>query len=150
MVVFMKKQRQPKWMPPEPPSVEVIRLETADGFGIYRSVELPENRPSFVDLEKSVWFQVTQFHDSSVHPSPSVEFSIELDMWPEFMSAFANVEQYRKWVFNPYWRRAFAERGVKMVTYKVQRDEVKFGRTQVLFNKHFAKKIKEEPLSQYL
>lgn len=149
----MAKKTKPKFKLPEPPSVEILRLETVDGCGIYKSK--PNNSSSFclnmTTKEESLWSQVTNdFHDSSVHPNPCQEFGIELDLWPELFCGFSNLEQYRNWLFNPYWRRAFAERGVKMVTYKIQQDEVKFGRKQILFNKSMATKIKEEPLSNYL
>jgi hypothetical protein len=148
----MAKKTKPKFTLPEPPSVEVLRLETVDGCGIYKSNS--KNSSAFcvnmTTSEESLWCQVTNnFQDSSVHPNPCQEFGIELDYWQELFCGFANLEQYRNWLFNPYWRRSFAERGVKMVTYKVPRDEVRFGRKQILFNKSMATKIKEESLSNY-
>lgn len=148
----MKKPRKPKWQPPEPPSVEIIRLETVDGCGIYKSNPDASNyywAPITVN-ENSLWYEVTNnFQDHSVHPTPLQEFGIEMDCWPELFCGFANLKQYNDWLFNPYWRRAFAAKGVKLVTYKVPRDEVRFGRKQILFNKSMATKLKEEPLSNY-
>lgn len=148
----MAKKTKPKFTLPEPPSVEVLRLETVDGCGIYLS------NPNHSDLywkpitinEESLWYEVTNnFQDHSVHPTPLQEFGIEMDCWPELFCGFSNLDQYRNWLFNPYWRRAFDAKGVKLVTYKVPRDEVRFGRKQILFNKSLATKIKEEPLSNY-
>ncbi len=134
------------------PSVEILRLETVDGCGIYKSN--PKNSSSscinLTTKEESLWCQITNdFQDKSVHPNPFQEFGIDLDYWPEFFCGFSNLEQYKNWLFNPYWRRAFASCGVKMVTYKVPCEHVKVGHKQVLFNKSMATKIKEEPLSNY-
>jgi hypothetical protein len=148
----MAKKIKPKFTLPEPPSVDVLRLETVDGCGIYKSK--PNTTGSswgaVTTTEESLWCLVTNnFQDSSLHPNPCQEFGLEMDYWPELFCGFSNLDQYRNWLFNPYWRRAFAERGVKMVTYKVPREEVKFGRKQILFNKSMATKIKEESLSNY-
>jgi hypothetical protein len=153
MVVSMKKKSKPTFTPPEPPSVEILRLETVDGCGIYKSNPAPSEFywGAITTSENSLWQKVTNnFQDSSVHPTPLQEFGLEMDLWQEFFCGFSNLQQYSNWLFNPHWRRSFAAHGVKMVTYKVPRDEVKFGRKQILFNKSMATKIKEEPLSNYL
>lgn len=129
---------------PELPMVEVLRLETHDGFGIYHSKK-------HTLREESLWFNVTnQFNDKSVHPDPSKDTGIDLNYWDEFICGFRDVEQYQHWVFNPYWRRQFAEKGVKMVTYKVPKCEIRMGRRQLVFNSNVAVKVKEESLYNYL
>lgn len=126
------------------PMMEVLRLETSDGFGIYHSKK-------YALREDSLWFTVTkQFNDTSVHPDPTKDTGVDLSYWDEFICGFKDVEQYQHWVFNPYWRRQFADKGVKMVTYRVPKCEVRMGKRQLVFNSRVAVKVKEESLTNYL
>lgn len=148
----MAKKTKPKFTLPEPPSVEVLRLETVDGCGIYLSNPNHSNlywKPITVN-EESLWYQVTNnFQDHSVHPTPLQEFGIEMDCWPELFVVF------------PTWSNTATGclilTGVELLIQKVlsllpiKFHAMKFG---LVANKSCSikvlrRKIKEESLSNY-
>lgn len=124
--------------------VTVFRLETSDGLGIYRNNIKNTSKPSMWDLVTN------KFEDPIINPIPYNDLKIDLSYWSEYICGFKDIEQYKNWVFNPYWRRQFANKGVRMVTYTVPEDSIHFGKKQLAFNKNLAIKINDESLLNYL
>lgn len=115
-------------------TIQVLRLETANGEGVYR-----DNK----DKDKpSIWTTITGgFIDNGLHPKPITEFGIEPDMYQEYIYGFKTLEQYKTWVFNPHWRKRLVDCKVQLSTYEVPVDSVMIGRCQVMFVKNDAKLV---------
>lgn len=113
--------------------MEVLRLEMPDGSGIYRNAQ------------RSVWNRATKdFEDQSLHVLPHKDPLLEFDdiFDRDYIFGFENVEQYHKWVFNPYWRIELGRLGVVLSTYALESRYIRKGKEQVIFLKEKSVKVK--------
>lgn len=104
--------------------VVVLRVEDADGLGIYRS-----GLAGCAGI--STWA-------SPVCPAPD-----EDGLYYEYKShrfGFRDTQQLKAW-FVADDRRALADSGARLVEYRVSRGRVQFGRKQLTFNRKAAKII---------
>lgn len=109
--------------------MKVLRLELNDGKGIYRNAE------------KSIWDRVVgDLEDESIHVRPHLDKKLNFDdlFDSKYVFGFKDVEQYKNWAFNPYWRKRFSELGVFLSIYEVEKRYVREGEGQLIFIKEKA------------
>lgn len=111
--------------------MQVFRLELKDGTGIYRGVE-------------NIWNRVTKnFEDSSLHTHPTQDKILDFCDWidTEYFFGFETIDDYKTWVFNPYWRMQLGKYGVLLSTYEVTKEHVRKGKGQLIFKKEKAQLV---------
>ena len=111
----------------KPKTVEVWRLETDSGVGVYAAGGAPCFRPD--------------------HPHPSLLSSEEEDLQKQFIGGqsdfyfgFKDLEQLKSWFLPSDLDRAHAL-GIKARRFRVEKRKVLFGRYQVAFDKQGAELI---------
>lgn len=114
-------------------TVTVYRLEFPNGDGVYRHTEEKD----------SLWTQITgNFEDETLHPRPERDIPNWDDCFDCHWSfGFSSVEQYKNWVFNPFWRREFSRLGAVLSAYETPQHKTRRGRRQVIFLKSHAQKV---------
>lgn len=120
-------------------TIEVLRLELKSGIGIYR-----DNKDDTDML--STWNQATNsFRDDTIHQLPTKDRILNYDEYfdRDYIFGFKDIEQYKKWVFDPSWRKNLKKYNVVLSTYEVPKEFVKFGQKQLIFLKEKAKLIKQ-------
>lgn len=95
----------------------------------------------------NIWNVVTKnFRDYSVHPLPCedhlLNFSDLADL--DYYFRFNSIEDYKTWVFNPYWRMQFRKYDIFLSIYEVSEEDVRKGNGQIMFKRDNAKLISRE------
>ena len=112
--------------------MRVLRLEMEDGSGIYRNAQ------------RSVWNRATKdFEDESLHVLPHRDPKLRFDdiCDRDYIFGFESIEQYHRWVFNPYWRRELGRLGAVLSFYEVDERHVRKGLERLIFVKEKAKRV---------
>lgn len=117
----------------------VFRLEMADGKGIFQSYK---NEPS-------IWTQCSDGY-KNIEKHPTLAFDSELQLVEEelgnkikdYFFAFSSLNQYKKWMFNPLWRKRLSVMKVQLNEYEVEDGFLFKSEFQALFKKEFSVLIK--------
>lgn len=126
--------------------MEVWRLETDEGIGIYQSVIGFDGR-----RQPSLWSRSTNNScDPDWHPIPhssqhlmsQFDDKAHLRNFIEYSFGFSGKRQFLQWVFDPKWRHALVKNGVLLNIYNVDKRLCLVDNHQVMFIKDKAKLIK--------
>lgn len=119
-------------------TVKVWRFETPSGRGMYdvNAFGLATSRqPDPYDDEHLMEDAVRVFGERYVRG--------------EHHFGFRSIKQMKQWVHRKKWREKLEEDGLVLSQYEVPREQVAIGRTQVYFDRSYAKKVAElSPLAK--
>lgn len=117
----------------------VFRLEMPDGKGIFQSYG---NKPS-------IWTQCSDGYQN-IQKHPTLAFDRELQLVEEelgrkirdYFFGFTSLNQYKKWMFNPLWRKRLSTLKAQLNEYEVEDGYLFKSEYQALFKKEFSILIK--------
>lgn len=87
------------------------------------------------------------------HPTPNND-GIDPNWWmwhadDSWLCGFNGYKQFAKWFYKNSSNKNLRERGFVLRRYQVPKEEIKFGRMQVVFNRQCAKLVGEQPVKVY-
>jgi len=112
--------------------IKIWRLENKAGIGCYRALSIEGLKKEIGEFGILFLTMLLYRHDKTYeeHPTPSCDFGIERDIYPEEICGFLNKEQGEKW-FNKNELEDLEKIGFKLKEIEVKKITA-IGRNQVL------------------